>query len=196
MKRSLLFILAIFVILGLFSIQSINTIPALEETVQAQWSQVLNQYKRRSDLIPQLVKTVQGAANFEKSTLQNVVEARRVVDKLTPDKVDITNPEEMKSYIAAQDHLGSALSRLLMVVERYPELKTTENFMTLQSQIEGTENRLAVARHDYIQAVRNFNMNIRTFPGSIWNFLFFHKEKLPNFEVSEDITKIPDVKFE
>lgn len=196
MKRTLLIILAILVITGIFSILSINTIPTLEETVQAQWSQILNQYKRRSDLIPQLVKTVQGSANFEKTTLQNVIEARRIVDKFTPDKVHLKNPEEMKLYATAQENLGSALSRLLVVVERYPELKTTQNFITLQSQIEGTENRIAVARQDYIQAVRNFNMNIRTFPGVIWNALFFHKEKLPNFEVSEDVNKVPDVRFE
>lgn len=196
MKRILFFIFMLVVILGFFSIPSINTIPALEEEVNAQWSQVLNQYKRRADLVPQLVKTVQGAANFEKSTLQSVIEARRIVDKFNPSQLTLKNPEEMKSYTIAQEQLGSALSRLLAVVERYPELKSTENFMILQSQIEGTENRLSVARRDYIQAVRNFNMNIRTFPGFIWNALFFHKERLPNFEVGEDVSKVPDVRFE
>ena len=153
-----------------------NHLVELDQQVQAQWAQVENDYQRRFDLIPNLVRTVQGAANFEKSTLQAVVDARSRVGQVQSQAGGppgaATNlpsdPNAMAKFAAAQDQLSGALSRLLVVVERYPELKATEGFRELQSQLEGTENRIAIARRDYNEAVRDFNTTLRTFPQIIW----------------------------
>jgi LemA protein len=194
MKR-LLITLGFVAVFFIAVIPSVNEIPSLEENVSAHWSQILNQYKRRADLVPQLVKVVQGAADFEKSTLENVIQARKIVENVQATPPSGKNPEELKKFNEAQAQLGAALSRLLVVVERYPQLKATEGFLTLQSQLEGTENRIAVARRDYIQSVRDFNVKIRTFPGSLWNKLFFHKDQLPNFTESEESQKVPEIQF-
>lgn len=174
----------------------VNTIPTLEEQAKAAWSQVLNQYQRRADLIPNLVETVKGAAAFERETLEAVVQARSKVaqTQLPPDVV--TNPEAFKQFEQNQSALSSALSRLLVVVERYPELKANQNFLALQSQLEGTENRIAVARRDYIEAVRLYNTEIRTFPGVIWKTILYSKaEPMQTFTVAEETKQAPQVKF-
>ncbi|QLH41132.1 MAG: LemA family protein [Defluviicoccus sp.] len=174
----------------------INTIPTLEEQAKAAWSQVQNQYQRRADLIPNLVETVKGAAAFEKETLQAVVEARAKVAQTQLPPEMLTNPEAFKAFEQNQAALTSALSRLLVVVERYPDLKANQNFLALQSQLEGTENRIAVARRDYIEAVRKYNTELKTFPGRLWAMtLYAGYEPMQTFAAAEDAQKTPSVKF-
>ena len=174
----------------------VNTIPTLEEQAKAAWSQVQNQYQRRADLIPNLVETVKGAAQFEKDTLQAVVEARSKVAQTTLPPDVLTNPAAFKTFEQNQAALSSALSRLLVVVEKYPDLKANQNYVALQSQLEGTENRIAVARRDYIEAVRKYNTELRTFPGRLWAMtLYAGAEPMQNFTVAEDVMKAPTVKF-
>src|SRR5262245_52427010 len=157
----------------------INTIPTYEQNAKAAWSNVLNQYKRRADLIPNLVETVKGFADQEKTVLTEVVEARAKATQVqanVPEDI-LTNPEAMQKFQDAQNQLGGALGRLLAVVERYPDIKSGQNFLALQSQIEGTENRIAVARSDYIDAVRAYNTEITTFPGRIWRSVMYPSAK-------------------
>ena len=143
----------------------VNNVPKLDEEVNAAWSQVENQYQRRADLIPNLVETVKGYAAQERETLTDIVEARSKIAQ-TPIPADIqTNREALDQFEKNQSALGGALSRLLVVVERYPDLKSNQNFLSLQSQLEGTENRISVARRDYIEAVRKYNTELRTIPG-------------------------------
>ena len=174
----------------------INNIPSYDETVTAAWSQVQNQYQRRAELIPNLVKTVKGFAAQEKDVLTSVVEARsKATSMQLPDDV-LTNPEAFKQFQAVQDNLSGALSRLMVVVERYPELKSNENFLALQSQLEGTENRIAVARRDYIEAVRVYNTELRTFPGRIWrSVLYSELQARENFSAPQGSEQVPDVEF-
>jgi len=141
-----------------------NTIPTLQEQAKARWSDVENQYQRRTDLIPNLVATVQGYAAQEKNVLTAVVEARANATKVTIDASQLTDPDKLKAFQDAQNQLSGALGRLLAVSENYPDLKSNANFLALQSQLEGTENRIAVARRDYIDAVRAYNTALRTFP--------------------------------
>ena len=143
----------------------INQIPQKEQAVNATWAQVQNEYQRRADLVPNLVATVKGYAKQEQETLTSVTEARAKATSINVDASTLDDPKKMQDYIAAQDRLGGALSRLLAVSERYPQLKSNQNFLTLQSQLEGTENRIAVARRDYIQAVQSYNTELATFPG-------------------------------
>ncbi|MFZ1414880.1 MAG: LemA family protein [Defluviicoccus sp.] len=174
----------------------VNTIPTLDEQAKAAWSQVLNQYQRRADLIPNLVETVKGAADFERETLEAVVQARsKVAQTQLPDNI-LTNEAAFKSFEQNQAALGSALSRLLVVVERYPDLKANQNFLALQSQLEGTENRIAVARRDYIEAVRVYNTELRTFPGRFWHWILY-SDSMPMqaFTIAEEATQVPQVKF-
>jgi LemA protein len=174
----------------------INNIPTYDEEVKAAWSQVQNQYKRRADLIPNLVETVKGYAAQERETLTAVVEARAKVGQMTIPEDILTNPEAFKAFEANQNALSRALSRLLLVVERYPDLKSGQNFLALQSQLEGTENRIAVARRDYIQAVQKFNTELRTFPGRIWAALLYSDmEVKENFSQPESVADAPKVKF-
>jgi LemA protein len=174
----------------------VNSIPTFEEQAKAAWSQVENQYQRRADLIPNLVETVKGAANFERETLQAVIEARSKVAQTTIPPNVLTNPEAFKTYEQNQAALTSALSRLLVVVERYPDLKANQNYLSLQSQLEGTENRIAVARRDYIEAVRKYNTELRTFPGRLWAMtLYSGSQPMQNFTVAEDLSRAPTVKF-
>lgn len=174
----------------------INNIPSYDEGVKAAWSQVQNQYKRRADLVPNLVETVKGYATHESATLEAVVKARSAATSMqvTPDVLN--NPEAFKKFEASQAQLTQALSRLMVVVEQYPDLKANQNFLALQSQLEGTENRIAVARMDFIQAVQRYNTELRTFPGRIWAFILYRDMKpAENFTQPESVEKAPEVKF-
>jgi LemA protein len=172
-----------------------NTLVSLEEKVNSAWSQVENQYQRRADLIPNLVKTVEGAADFEKSVLTEVTEMRSRVGqtKITAD--DLNDPEKFAKYQKAQDNLSSALSRLLVVTENYPQLKSNESFLQLQSQLEGTENRIAVERKKFNEAVQEYNTSARSFPTLIMAKIFGFKEK-QYFKGKEGSDQAPDVKFD
>jgi len=174
----------------------VNNIPTYDEEVTAGWSQVLNQYQRRAELVPNLVATVKGYAAHEKEVLTEVVEARAKVGQMQlPDDI-LSNPEAFQKFQANQDALSSALSRLLVVVERYPDLKANQNFLALQSQLEGTENRVAVARRDYINAVKRYNTELRTIPGRWWKkFLYPESEPRENFTVAEELQQVPKVEF-
>ncbi len=172
-----------------------NEVITQDEAVKAAWAEVQNQYQRRADLVPNLVKTVKGAADFEKETLQQVVEARAKVGQMNVDSSIIDNPEKLKQFQQAQGKLGSALSRLMVVAERYPQLKATDAFRDLQAQLEGTENRIAVARKRYIEAVAEYNKTVLHFPTSIGASLR-DKEKRPTFEATTpDAEKPPEVEF-
>jgi LemA protein len=175
----------------------INNVPTFDEGVKAAWSQVLNQYKRRTDLIPNLVSTVKGFASHEKEVLTEVVEARSKVSQMNINPEMLNNPETFKAFEQNQAALSSALSRLMVVVERYPDLKSDKNFLALQSQLEGTENRIAVARGDYIQAVKKYNTELRTIPGRwIAGMLYPDAEVKPTFTVSEAEQHVPTVSFD
>ena len=174
----------------------INTIPTLQEQAKAAWSQVLNQYQRRADLIPNLVETVKGFAAQESKVLTEVVEARAKATSVQIPADIVTNPEAFKQFQDAQNSLSGALGRLLAVVESYPELKSNQNFLALQSQLEGTENRIAVARQDYITAVQKYNTEIRTIPGRWWRALLYpDAEPMQNFTATAGAEKPPEVKF-
>jgi LemA protein len=170
-----------------------NTIQVQDEATKSAWSEVVNQYQRRADLIPNLVNTVKGFAAQEQAVLIGVTEARA---KATQIKVDANDPGSLQQFQAAQGELTSALSRLMVVVERYPELKSDQNFRDLQAQLEGTENRITVARNRYIQAVQDFNVTVRRFPTNLTAMLFGYKVK-PNFAVENEaaIAKPPTVDF-
>lgn len=176
----------------------INNIPTFEERAKAAWSEVLNQYKRRADLIPNLVETVKGFAQQEREVLTQVVEARAKATQsqvqLPPDV--LSNPEAFRRFQESQNQLSGALGRLLVVVERYPDLKSNQNFLTLQAQLEGTENRIAIARRDYIEAVRVYNTELRTIPGRWWRALLYpEQEPMETFTVADEDTQNPQVKF-
>ncbi|MDS4010701.1 MAG: LemA family protein [Defluviicoccus sp.] len=174
----------------------VNTIPTLDEQAKAAWSQVLNQYQRRADLIPNLVETVKGAADFERETLEAVIQARSKVAQTQLPANILTNEDAFKTFEQNQAALGSALGRLLVVVERYPDLKANQNFLALQSQLEGTENRIAVARRDYIEAVRLYNTELRTFPGRIWHWILYSdSQPMQTFTIAEEATQAPRVQF-
>ena len=174
----------------------INNIPTFEQQAKANWSKVLSEYKRRADLIPNLVKTVKGFAEQERTVLNEVVEARAKATSVNIPEDILTNPEAMKKFQDAQNSLGGALSRLLAVVERYPDIKSGQNFLALQNQLEGTENRIAVSRRDYIEAVRAYNTELTTFPGRWWrSFLYPTAKEMATFTVAESETKTPEVNF-
>jgi LemA protein len=174
----------------------INTIPTLQERAKASWSEVLNQYQRRADLIPNLVKTVKGYAAQESKVLTEVVEARAKATQVQLPPDILTNPDAFKKFQEAQGQLSGALARLLAVVENYPDLKSNQNFLALQSQLEGTENRIAIARRDYIKAIQDYNTEIRTIPGRWWRALLYpDAEPMQNFTVAEETTKVPEVNF-
>jgi LemA protein len=174
----------------------INNIPTYDENAKAKWSDVQNQYQRRADLIPNLVETVKGYATQEREVLTQVTEARAKVSQIKVDASTITDPAKFKQYQDAQNALTGALGRLLVTVERYPDLKSNQNFLALQSQLEGTENRIAVARRDYIEGVRVYNTELKTFPGLLWASTLYHSYKpMETFTVAEDLQKPPTVKF-
>ena len=173
-----------------------NTIPTLEESAKAKWADVQNNYQRRADLIPNLVATVQGYAKQEKDVLTAVVEARAKATQMRVDASQLTDPEKIKQFQEAQSQLSGALGRLLAVSENYPDLKSNQNFLALQSQLEGTENRIAVARRDYIDAVRAYNTELRTLPGLVWASTFFRANKpMVEFAAGEAAQTPPQVKF-
>ncbi len=175
----------------------VNNIPTYEQQAKAAWAQVLNQYQRRADLVPNLVNTVKGAANFETKTLQAVVEARAKVGQTQIPPDILNNQQALRTFEQNQAALTSALSRLLVVVERYPDLKANANFQTLQAQLEGTENRIAVARRDYIEAVRQYNTELHTFPGRLWAMLLYSGNKdMAQFTADEKALTAPAVNFD
>jgi LemA protein len=161
---------------------------------KAKWADVQNNYQRRADLIPNLVATVEGYAKQEKDVLTSVVEARAKATQVRVDASQLTDPEKMKQFQDAQNQLSGALGRLIAISENYPDLKSNQNFLALQSQLEGTENRIAVARRDYIEAVRAYNTEIRTFPGQIWAMIRGSKP-MAEFTANEDAQRPPQVKF-
>lgn len=176
----------------------INNIPTYDEQVIAAWAQVENQYQRRADLVPNLVKTVQAYAGHERETLQAVTEARAKVNSIQLDGNLLNDPAKLQQFEAAQSQLTSALSRLMLIVERYPNLKANQNFLNLQSQLEGTENRISVARRDYIQAVQRYNREIRTFPGKIWHGILYRDMPLrETYQATTDgAEEAPEVDFQ
>jgi LemA protein len=173
-----------------------NSMQSQDEQVKSAWSEVLNQYQRRADLIPNLVATVKGFAAQEQQVLLGVTEARARVGSIQATPELVNDPEAFKKFQAAQGELTSALSRLLVVTENYPQLKSDQNFRDLQAQLEGTENRITVARNRYIQAVQEYNVTVRSFPGNLTAMAFGYKPK-PNFAVENEaaISKPPSVDF-
>lgn len=173
-----------------------NDIPTYEEQAKAKWSEVLNQYQRRSDLIPNLVEIVKGFAKQESTVLEAVTAARAQATSIQVNASTITDPEVFKKFQDAQAQLSGSLGRLLAISESYPDLKSNQNFLALQSQLEGTENRLAVSRRDYIEAVRVYNTELRTFPGRIWAAVFYRSNKpMEEFTVDDSVKRPPQVKF-
>lgn len=174
----------------------INNIPTYDEAVNGRWSEVQNQYKRRADLVPNLVSTVEGFADQERDVLTEVTEARTRVSQMNISPEMLTDAEAFQQFQQNQGALTSALQRLMVVVEAYPDLKSNENFLALQQQLEGTENRISVARRDYIRAVQQYNTELRTIPGRWWRrFMYSDMEPKENFSISEQDTVNPTVSF-
>ena len=195
MKRFFPFVLVLSVLM--LSGCGINNIPTKEEAAKAKWSQVVNQYQRRADLIPNLVQTVKGYAKHEKETLTAVMDARAKATQITVDASVLSNPEAFQAYQQAQGQVSSTLSRLLAVAENYPNLKADQNFLALQSQIEGTENRIAVARQDFINAVQDYNTELKTFPGVFIKGIFYSDAKpMEFFTADKSVETAPKVNFE
>jgi LemA protein len=172
----------------------VNTIPTKEEQAKAAWSEVQNQYQRRAELIPNLVETVKGYANQEREVLTQVTEARAKATQVQVNADQLTDPEAIRRFQEAQAQLSGALGRLLAVSERYPDLKSNQNFLALQSQLEGTENRIAVARRDYIQTVQSYNTEVRTFPGRLWAIVY-GAQPMATFTTVEQNQRPPQVQF-
>ena len=184
------------IVLGLWAAGISNRLVGLEQATNAAWAQVQNVYQRRADLIPNLVNTVSGAANFERTTLNEVVEARASVGRVqVPTGTAPTDPQQLEQFQAAQARLGSALSRLLVVSERYPDLKATAAFRDLQAQLEGTENRIAVERGRFNEAVQAYNTAIKRFPATIFAGMMGHSPR-PYFTATAGADRPPDVKFD
>ena len=174
----------------------VNNIPTYENNAKAKWSEVLNQYKRRADLIPNLVESVKGFAEQEKSVLTQVTEARAKATSVQIPADILTNPEAMKKFQDAQNTLGGALRQLMVVSERYPDIKSGANFLALQQQLEGTENRIAISRRDYIESVRIFNTEISTIPGRWWrSFVYPASKEMATFDIPAEDVKTPKVDF-
>ncbi|WP_019994713.1 LemA family protein [Aureimonas ureilytica] len=188
--------LALFLLAPFLSACGVNNVPTLEESAKARWAEVQNQYQRRADLIPNLVETVKGYAAQERDVLTAVTEARAKATQTTIQADQLTDPAAVQRYQMAQEQLSGALSRLLVTVERYPDLKSNANFMALQSQLEGTENRIAVARRDYIEAVQAYNTELRTVPGRwIAGFLYPDAKPMQVFEARVGADTPPPVSF-
>lgn len=187
-------LIAVAVFLVIWVVRTHNSMAKEEEKVNGQWANVESQYQRRADLIDNLVATVKGYATHESETLQNVTEARAKATQVTVDPENLT-PERLQEYQAAQGELGSALGRLMLIVENYPDLKANQNFLELQSQIEGTENRIQVERSRYNDAVRDYNAMIRLMPRSIVASMFGFERK-PFFEAESGAEKAPQVSFD
>lgn len=188
-----LIFIGIIAVLVLWAVKIYNNMVRLDEETQQAWAQVENVYQRRADLIPNLVKTVQGAAEYEKGTLKAVIDARSKASSVQVDPTKLTE-ENIAAFQQAQDQLSSALSRLMVVVERYPELKANQNFLELQSQLEGTENRIAVERKKFNEVVQKYNTAIRRFPNNIFAGMFGFDKK-GYFQAKEGADVAPDVDF-
>ena len=174
----------------------VNSIPTKEETAKAKWGDVQNQYQRRADLIPNLVETVKGYATQEKSVLVQVTEARAQATHVSVDASTVTDPAKFAQYQQAQNQLSGVLGHLLSITENYPDLKSNTNFLALQSQLEGTENRIAIARNDYNEAVRDYNTELRTFPGVLWAGTLYKSAKpMQSFTATADAQAAPKVSF-
>lgn len=192
MKRSgLLIVLAIIVVLGFLGCNSYNGLVTADTSVKEAWSNVETNYQRRTDLYGSVIRTIEGSANFEKSTLREVLEAR---SKATSVQVNIDDPASLAAYQQAQAQLQGSFSKLLAVVEAYPDLKTTTAFRDFQTQIEGTENRINVARRDYNAVVTNYNLKVKRFPNNIFASIFGFKEK-PFYKADAGSEKAPDINF-
>ena len=189
--------LLLMVVMPLLSACGYNTIPTADEKAKAAWSEVLNQYQRRADLIPNIVATVKGEANFEQETLTKVIEARAKATSIQATPELVNDPAAFQKFQAAQGELSSALSRLMVTVERYPDLKANQAFQDLRVQLEGTENRITVARNRYIKAVNDFNVLARSFPTNLTAMVFSYPVK-PNFTVQNEaaISVPPSVSFD
>ncbi len=176
----------------------VNNIPQYDEQVKSAWAQVENQYQRRADLIPNLVETVKGYARQEQETLTRVIEARAKATSIQVDASTLDDPQKLQQFDQAQQQLSGALSRLMVVSERYPDLKSNQNFLALQSQLEGTENRIAVARRDFIAAVERYNTEIRTFPGRLWQMTLYRDMQVrENFKATApNAEQAPKVSFQ
>jgi len=187
---------AVLLATSLSACGAINRVPTLEEQAKSAWSEVQNQYQRRADLIPNLVETVKGYAQQEKDVLVGVTEARAKASSVKVDASTVSDPQKFKEFQDAQNQLSGALGRLLVTVERYPDLKSNQNFLALQSQLEGTENRIAVARRDYIGAVQAYNTEVRTIPGR-WIAAWLYPEAKPmeTFTATPNSERPPNVKF-
>ena len=196
LSRTTRFVVLIPILSLLLSGCGFNNIPTYEEQAKAKWSDVLNQYQRRADLIPNLVETVKGFARQESSVLEAVTAARAQATSIKVSAETTTDPDAFKRFQDAQAQLSGSLGRLLAISERYPDLKSNQNFLALQSQLEGTENRIAVARRDYIEAVRVYNTELKTFPGRIWAAIFYTSNKpMAEFTVEDSVKVAPQVKF-
>jgi len=193
MKKVLIGIVAVVAVLALISGCGYNGLVKMDVDVQTKWSNVETQYQRRADLIPNLVSTVKGAAKFEQSTLTAVIEARSKASQITVDPKNLT-PENIEKYQAAQGQIGQALSRLMVLTENYPELKATDQFRDLSAQLEGTENRITVARKDYNESVQTFNTKVRSFPTNLTAGLFGFTPKAP-FKADAGAQNAPKVEF-
>ncbi len=187
-------VLPLLALLTLLSACGVNTIPSLDEQANAAWAQVQNQYQRRADLVPNLVETVKGFATQEKEVLTQVTEARAKVGQVQLSPEMLSDPAAVQRFEQSQAQLTGALGRLLAVVEAYPELKSNQNFLDLQAQLEGTENRIAVARRDYIEAVQRYNTEVRTFPGRLWAIVYGASPKAA-FAAAEGAEQAPKVTF-
>ncbi len=194
-KRFLMGIAGVLAVLNLSGC-GYNAFQALDEQVKSDWAEVLNQYQRRADLIPNLVNTVQGYASQEKEVLTKITEARSKVGSIQATPELINNPEAFQKFLAAQNELKGSLSRLMVVAENYPQLKSDASFRDLQAQLEGTENRITVARNRYIKSVQSYNTAVRSFPNNLTAMLFGYKPK-PSFTVENEaeISKPPTVNF-
>jgi LemA protein len=193
MKKGTLIIVGLFILFGMYGCSTYNGLVGKEEGVQEKWAQVQTQYQRRADLIPNLVNTVKGAADFEKETLTQVIQARASATAMNVDPSKLT-PENIQKFQAAQDQLSGALSRLLVSVEQYPQLKANQNFLELQAQLEGTENRITVARNDFNGVVKLYNQAVRVFPASLFAGIFGFAPK-GYFEASAGAQNAPTVTF-
>lgn len=196
MKKGLLVFVGLIVVLGIWLVSARNGLVTQEENVKAKWSQVENVYQRRMDLIPNLVNTVKGYASHERETLEGVIQARASASQISGDALKnvINDPQAFQKFQESQSALSSALSRLMVVVEKYPDLKANQNFLELQSQLEGTENRITVERMRYNEAAQEFNVSVRRFPGALVASLFGFKEKA-YFQSEAGANKAPEVKF-
>lgn len=186
--------IGVLILLAIWGISSYNGLVEKQENVNQAWAQVENQYQRRADLVPNLVNTVKGAADFEQETLTQVIEARSRATSIQVDPDNLDNPQALQQFQQAQNQLSGALSRLLVTVEKYPELQANQNFRDLQTQLEGTENRIATERQRYNEIVQSYNTSTRRFPTSVFASLFGFNEKA-YFEADEGAEEVPEVQF-